>query len=173
MTRQQRIRTARPRHYAGKVDLTKRRLWFADLVPVVASVQLVTGGGGQVTGGATGIRAQIVYKDTSDGEWKLADANAAATLSTVRDNIGLLMTDMYNANQCLIAKHGDRVDLGVTLVAGTRYGITSTDAVTANGAAGGIVALSALGTGDTPVLLFIGEGTNIATLNIVIGTVIP
>lgn len=106
-----------------------------------------------VKGGATGTRGQVVYKDSADNEHKLADGDALATAAAA----GILITDMNDGGDCLIAVPGSRINIGATAAAGVAYVADITTP-------GSIVPLADLSTGDFNNLLFWGEGTALVTL---------
>ncbi len=135
---------------------------MADLSITAANVKWVSGVRPRtVQGGATITRGQALYADSADGnQHKKADANAAATSNAV----AIALTDGTDSSDMLIAVAGSTINVGATTTAGVPYCVSSTDALTANGAAGGIVAYSALGAGDTPCILFWGSGTANVTL---------
>jgi hypothetical protein len=106
-----------------------------------------------VKGGATGTRGQVVYKDSADNEHKLADADALATAAAA----GILVTDMNDGGDCLIAVPGSRINIGATATAGVAY-------VADEETPGAIVPLADITTGDFSNLLFWGEGSANVTL---------
>lgn len=114
----------------------------------------------RVTGGATITRMLVLYRDSSDGEYKIADADDA----TKDANLALALTDGFDGKPMLIVEDGAEINVGFTTVAGTRYGLSSSTAV--GGAAGGISPLSDLGSGDNPRYLFTGTGDGNVTLAI-------
>jgi hypothetical protein len=103
----------------------------------------------KVTGGATGTRGQGVYKDSADNEHKLADASALAT--AVLD--GILLTDMTDGSECLIAPRGCLLNVGATTVAAIAYVLSAT--------AGAFCPIDDLLTPEIPVIAFWGNGTAI------------
>jgi len=115
--------------------------------------------------GSTVTRGMSVYLDDADNEWKVADANADMT-GLAEDHIGVAMSDGSDGKLGLVALDGATINIGATTTAGIEYVVTSTDALTANGTAGGIVAASAIGSGDTPVRLFWGTGSGAVILTI-------
>jgi hypothetical protein len=117
----------------------------------------------RVKAGATITRGMAVYRDAADGEYKKADANGSATQSVVE---GVALTDGFDGGEMLIALDKAKINIGATTTAGAAYGLTSSDAGTANGAAGGICLLSALGSGDYKRPMFVGSGTGEITLAI-------
>lgn len=135
---------------------------MADLAQTAANVDWVGGTPPKrVKAGATITRGMLVYRDSADGEYKKADANGSATLSVVE---GMALTDGFDGKPMLIAPDGAIVNVGATTTAGAIYALTSTDAATANGSAGGIVLASALGSGDYKRPAFVGSGNGQVTL---------
>lgn len=122
---------------------------------ITAANVLRTGGTSsrKVTGGATGTRGQVVYKDSADNEHKLTDGDVLATA----DAEGILLTDMNDGGECLIAVKGTRMNIGATAAAGIPYVADITTP-------GAIVPYSDLVSGDFPTILFWGEGTAFVTL---------
>lgn len=105
-----------------------------------------------VKGGEAGTRGMPVYKNTSDNEHYKTDADALATAAVA----GILLTDMNNAGDCLLAVKGTRMNIGATAAAGIPY--------VAGPTAGEIVPYSDLASGDFANILFWGEGTALVTL---------
>jgi hypothetical protein len=106
----------------------------------------------QIIFGATVTAAQPVYKDTTDNEHKLADADALATAAVE----GLALTNGYDGKEGLIAIRGSQINVGATTTAGVAYVAGTT--------AGEIVPLTDLTSGKFPTILFWGTGTALVTL---------
>jgi hypothetical protein len=106
-----------------------------------------------IKGGEAGTRGMVVYKNTTDNEHYKADGDALATAAAA----GILLTDMNNGGDCLLAPPGARINIGATAAAGVAY-------VADEETAGSIVPLADLTTGDFNNLLFWGEGTALVTL---------
>lgn len=105
---------------------------------------------------------RAVYLNAS-GLYALADANAAVSAT----GAGIVITAAGAANQdILVAPHGATIDIGATTALGVPYVISSTDAATANDAAGDIAPYGDLGAGDIPCFLFWGTGDREVTINI-------
>jgi hypothetical protein len=129
---------------------------MANLSPTAANVKWVGGVRPRtVTGGATGTRGQGVYKDTADNEHKLTDADVLATAELV----GILLTDMTDGSDCLIAVDGSQINVGATTVAGVLYVCSVTPGL--------FCPVADLASGDFPCAAFWGSGTAVVTLNIV------
>lgn len=127
---------------------------MAALSITAANVKWVSGTRPRIVmGGATGTRGQAVYKDDADNEHKLADGDALATAAAA----GILLTDMTDGSESLLAVAGSRINIGATAAAGTAYVADITTP-------GAIVPIGDLSTGDFKNLLFWGEGTALVTL---------
>ena len=121
---------------------------MVDLTITAANVNWVSGTRPRmVKAGATITRGQVLYQDTADLEYKLADADNDATSVFG----GIALTDGTDGSEMLIAEAGAVVDVGATTIAGTIYTISTT--------AGGISPDVDLATGDYVTVLFIGNGT--------------
>lgn len=105
-----------------------------------------------VKAGATVAAGQPVYRDTSDNEYKLGDADTDAA-SEIE---GLSLSGGVDGRDMLLALPGSRINVGFTATAGTIYVLSTT--------AGGIAPWADLAQGDFVCILFIGEGTAFATL---------
>jgi len=126
-----------------------------------ASVDWVSGTAPRrVTAGATITRGQVVFRDSADGEYKLADADDA----TKDADLAIALTDGFDGAPMLVAEDGAVINIGATTVAGTAYALSSSTAT--GGAAGGVSPIADLGSGDNPRPLFVGSGTGQVTLAI-------
>lgn len=121
-----------------------------------------------VTFGATVARGKVVYKDSADGEHKLADCDddAITADSEAATVAGIAASDGADGSNGQIFPNGARLNVGATTVLGVPYCLGSSDSTT-GGAAGDIMPYDDLSSGDTPVFLFWGTGDAIVTLNIV------
>lgn len=127
---------------------------MAALSITAANVKWVSGVNTRIVrGGESGTRGQAVFYNSSTNEYELADADAAGE----QDADGILLTDMVDGADCLIAVPGATINIGATTTAGIPYCVDPTTP-------GAIVPYSDLGSGDTPVLLFWGSGTANVTL---------
>lgn len=113
--------------------------------------------------GETLTRGMAVYLGT-DGKLYKGDANDTAKDAVV----GIVMGDVAAGADVLYAPDGCNIDIGATTVVGEIYTLTSTDAGTANGTAGGICLFTDLGIGDNTTILFVGTGTSDVELTIVV-----
>lgn len=130
---------------------------MADLSINTANVKRTGGVPSKVViGGEAITRGQLVYRDTSDNEHKLADCDTDAT-SEVN---GLSLTDGNDGGQMIIGVKGTEVNIGATTVAGKAYWLTGTP--------GGIGAEGEATptTGDYRVLAFYGSGTSTVVLEL-------
>jgi hypothetical protein len=127
---------------------------MADLSITAGNV--VRGAGSQFetgTSGATITAGQVVYRDATDGKYKLADCDSAT--AAVRSPRGIALNGASN-NQPLSILLGGNVTIGATLTAGTTYYLSPTP--------GGIAPLADLSTGDYPVV--VGLATSAAILKV-------
>lgn len=107
------------------------------------------------TAGATITAGQVVYRDASDGKYKLADADSAT--AAVRVPRGVALNGGSDGQPLAIARSGD-VTVNAVLTAGTAYYLSAT--------AGGIAPLADLLTGDDVVLLGLAKSTTVLALDI-------
>lgn len=112
------------------------------------------------TFGATVTQGQVVYKDASDGKYKLADNDSAT--AAVRAPVGIALNAGANGQPATIQKSGD-ITIGGTLTAGTVYVLSST--------AGGIAPQADLASGDDVVILGVAKSTTVLALDIQISGV--
>lgn len=128
---------------------------MADLSPtaanVIAASDAVTEAG---TLGATGVPADVVYKDSADGLLKLADNDGVTASKTP---IGLLLNGGANGQPARILKSGN-INLGAILTAGATYYLSNT--------AGKICPLADVGTGETVTIIGIAISTSVLKVNI-------
>ena len=105
----------------------------------------------QGVAGATVTAGQVVYLDSADGRFKLADSDAAT--APVRLPAGIALNGASNGQPLSVAQAGS-VTMGATLVAGTTYYLSDEP--------GGICPLGDLTTGDFTVV--VGMATTAAVL---------
>ena len=105
------------------------------------------------TAGVALTAGQVVYQDTSDKKYKLADADVQATALVA----GIVLNDAA-ANQPVEIQTAGDIDVGGTLVVGTVYVLSLT--------AGGINTTTALGSGDFTSVLGIATAANKLAMNI-------
>lgn len=114
-----------------------------------------------VQAGAAIERGEALYFDTTDNKYKLADCDAEATAVAA----GVALSDGVDGGDMLIAPDGATINIGATTVAGTVYCVGATP--------GEIVPLADVTNEDYVTILFIGSGTAVVTLSIVVGAQIP
>ena len=73
--------------------------------------------------GATVAAGQPLYLDISDGEWKLADANASVTTADAK---GIAITPGVDAGYGLVAVNGSIILVGTTMAVGETYYVGGT-----------------------------------------------
>lgn len=101
--------------------------------------------------GATITAGQVVYLDSSDGRFKLADANSAT--AAVRSPYGIALNGAASGQPCTVLRSGP-ITIGATLTAGTAYYMSNT--------AGGICPVADVtGTGTYPVIVGIATSTTV------------
>ena len=124
---------------------------MADLVITAASV-LAGSGAKKVNGtaGATITAGQVVYLDSSDGKYKLADNDSAT--AAVRSPAGIALHGA-SANQPLTILSQGPITIGATTAVGVVYCLSST--------AGGICPDADIATGDYNTILGIGTSTTV------------
>ncbi len=106
------------------------------------------------TAGATVTAGQLVYLDTSDFKYKLADSNGAAALRVPN---GIALHGAAN-NQPLVIQKGGDITVGGTMVAGVAYYLSDTP--------GGICPVADLGSGEYPCIIGIAKSTTVLTVSI-------
>lgn len=118
---------------------------------VVAAADAVRESG---TAGATVTAGQLVYLDTSDMKYKLADSNGAAAL---RVPSGIALNGAANNQPLMIQKGGD-ITIGATMTAGVAYYLSD--------APGGICPVADLGSGEYPCIVGIAKSASVLSVNI-------
>lgn len=129
---------------------------MADLSITAASV--VKGAGAAVThgtAGATITAGQVVYLDSADNEYKLADADSAT--AGVRSPVGIALHGASDGQPLAICTSGP-LTIGATLTAGVAYYLSATP--------GGIAPVADLSTGDYPVIMGIATSTTVLNVKI-------
>lgn len=122
---------------------------MADYTPTAANVKW-NSGTRPVLGvaGATVTAPNVLYKDTSDGEWKLYDADNDPTGL----ELAVALSNGYDGRHVILAKRGANINIGFTTTAG--------EPIVASAANAGEVAPEGdLTTGDWVVIVAIGNGT--------------
>lgn len=108
-----------------------------------------------VTAGATITAGQMVYLDTADGEYKLADSNSAT--QAVQETAGMALNGAADGQPLAILIEGD-VALGAILTAGARYYLSPD--------AGGIQPEADLASGDEINLIGLAKSTTVLAVKI-------
>lgn len=129
---------------------------MADLTITAASV--VAGSGAiTVTGtaGATITAGQVVYLDTADSKYKLADNNSATELA--RTPVGIALHGAALDQPLTILTSGP-VTIGATMTAGVAYYLSDTP--------GGICPVADLLTGEYPSIIGIATSTTVLNVKI-------
>jgi hypothetical protein len=106
------------------------------------------------TAGATITAGQLVYLDTSDMKYKLADANGAAALRVPN---GIALNGASNGQPLSVQKGGD-ITIGGTMTAGIPYFLSDTP--------GGLCPLPDIGTGEYSCIVGIAKSTSVLAVNI-------
>lgn len=106
------------------------------------------------TAGATITAGQLVYLDTSDMKFKLADANGAAALRVPN---GIALNGASNGQPLVIQKGGD-ITIGGTMTAGIPYFLSDTP--------GGLCPLPDIGAGEYSCIIGIAKSTSVLAVNI-------
>lgn len=105
--------------------------------------------------GATVTQGQVVYLDSADGEFKLADADSAT--DGVRVPIGIALNAGSDGQPGAVQTSG-QITIGATLTPGTAYYLSPV--------AGGIAPLADVGVGDDYVLLGLAISASVLKLDI-------
>jgi hypothetical protein len=106
------------------------------------------------TAGATVTAGQLVYLDTSDMKFKLADSNGAAALRVPN---GIALNGASNGQPLSVQKGGD-ITIGGTLTAGIPYFLSDTP--------GGLCPLPDIGAGEFSCIIGIAKSTSVLAVNI-------
>ncbi len=95
---------------------------MADISITAANVLRVSGDFEVVTAGVTVTAGQVVYKDTSDGKYKLANNNSSAASKAA----GIAMGGAADGQLFVIQTSGD-ITIGGTAAKGEIYMVSGTD----------------------------------------------
>lgn len=141
---------------------------MADITVTAANV--LAGAGGifdWVTAGATITAGQVVYK-ASDGDYELADADAAASAGSTSDSksIGIALNGAASG-QPLKIQYAGTINPGATTVVGDIYRVS---AATAGGISSDQVDIMA--SGDFKTILGVGVSTSAIKLRISVSGVV-
>jgi hypothetical protein len=117
-----------------------------------ASAQTVVG-----KAGATITAGQSVYKDSSDGEWKLADCDTASAANiATQGNNGIALNGAADGQPITVALSDPDFTPGFTMTVGTT--------VVISGTAGGLAPDSDLAQDDYHVLMIVPKTTTVGYL---------
>ena len=105
--------------------------------------------------GAAITAGQVVYRDTADGEYKLADTNSGT--AAVRSPRGIALNNASDGQPMTIIREGD-VTIGASITAGVAYYLSATP--------GGIAPVADLATGAYPVVLGIAKSATVLAVKI-------
>ena len=119
---------------------------------VVAASDATTEAG---TAGATITAGQVVYKEASSGQYKLADTDSAT--AEVRVPRGIALHAASSGQPLKILTKGG-ITIGATVAVGIGYWLSGT--------AGGICPVADVAAGDYPAFLGIGTSTTAIKVNI-------
>lgn len=134
---------------------------MADISITAANVQAGSGAAIQRgTAGATITAGQVVYKDSADNEYKLADADSAT--AAVKVPVGIALNGASDGQPLSVQTGGD-ITIGGTLVAGTTYCLSATP--------GAIAPQADITTGDDVVVLGVAKSTTVLALRIIVSGV--
>ena len=129
---------------------------MADLSITAASV---LAGSGATTEpgslGATITSGQVIYKDTADSLFKLADNNSAT--AAARSPYGIALNGGATGQPCKVLREGD-ITIGSTLTAGVTYYLSDTP--------GGICPVADLASGEYPTIIGIAISTTVLRVKI-------
>lgn len=129
---------------------------MADLTITAANVAAGSGAVKRTgTAGATVTAGQVVYLDSSDNKYKLADCDSAT--AAVRSPAGIALHASLNGQPLTILESGP-ITIGATIAASVAYYLSPN--------AGGICPVADLASGDYAVLLGLGASTTVLTVDI-------
>lgn len=129
---------------------------MSDLVITAASV--IAGSGAKKTlgtAGATITAGKVVYLDSSDSKYKLADNNSGT--AALRSPIGIALNGASDGQPLVVLEEG-LITIGATMTAGVAYYLSDTP--------GGICPVADLATGEYSVILGIATTTTVLKVNI-------
>lgn len=124
----------------------------------ITAANVIAGAGATIergTAGATITAGQVVYRDTADGKYKIADADSATALA--RDPRGIALNGASNGQPLAIIRAGD-VTIGATMTAGLAYYLSPTP--------GEIGVVGDVLSGDDPIIIGQAKTTTILTVKI-------
>lgn len=106
--------------------------------------------------GATVTAGQVVYKDSADGLWKLADNNSAT--AAVRVPQGIALNGGATGQPVRVLRAGD-ITIGATVTQGVAYYLSDSP--------GGICPVADLLTGEYATVMGIASSASVLKVNIV------
>jgi hypothetical protein len=129
---------------------------MSDLVITAANVIAGTGARKALgTAGATITAGKVVYLDTSDSKYKLADNNSGTAV--LRSPVGIALNGASNGQPLVIHEEGP-LTIGATLEPGAVYFLSDTP--------GGICTAADLASGEYPTILGIAVSTTVLDIDI-------
>ena len=105
--------------------------------------------------GATITAGQVVYRDSADGKYKLADSNSAT--AAVRSPDGIALNGASDNQPIEVLTEGD-ITIGATLTAGVAYYLSDTP--------GGIAPVADVGSGEYSTIIGIAESASVLNVQI-------
>ena len=105
--------------------------------------------------GATITAGQVVYRDSADGKYKLADSNSAT--AAVRSSDGIALNGASDNQPIEVLTEGD-ITIGATLTAGVAYYLSDTP--------GGIAPVADVGSGEYSTIIGIAESASVLNVQI-------
>ncbi len=127
---------------------------MADISITAANVVKGSGASSEEgTAGATITAGQVVYLDSADSKYKLADSNSATVAA--RSPAGIALNGASNGQPLEVHKKGP-ITIGGTLTAGVAYYLSDTP--------GGIAPVADVGSGEYST--FLGMATSASVLNV-------
>ena len=129
---------------------------MADLSITAANV--VAGADSQTENGyagATITQGQVVYLDTADNRYKLADSNGASAL--IRTPRGIALNGGASGQPLAVLLRGD-ITIGATVTAGVAYYLSDTP--------GGICPVADVGSGEYPCVVGIAKSASVLSVQI-------
>lgn len=123
----------------------------ANNVAAGSGAQTVTG-----TAGASITAGQVVYLDSADGKYKLADCDSAT--AGVRVPAGIALHASANNQPLTIIRSGP-VTIGATLTAGVAYYLSQNP--------GGICPVADLSAGNYPTIMGMASSTSVLNVKII------
>ena len=129
---------------------------MSDLSITAASVIAGAGATKELgTAGATITAGKTVYLDTSDGKYKLADADSST--DAVRSPAGIALNGASDGQPLVVHKAGP-ITIGATLTAGVTYYLSPNP--------GGICAIADVLSGDHTIILGMATSSTVLNVNI-------